>query len=114
MTPTAAMKISKKNWAWAQSIANQGYNNQLTQLDFERQMRAELKALRAPTPVREEDRMTLQDIINAMQEAVDHRRTALGPAKGMSVPYFGPLASAMPGTLRDVQWWIDRLKEIAQ
>lgn len=45
------------------------------------------------------------EIAEDMLRAVEMRREALAPAGGMRVPYHGPLASAPPSVLRDVEWW---------
>lgn len=55
--------------------------------------------------------MSIEDIIADMQRCVDMRRAELQGTRGMSVPYSGPLRSAVPSVLKDVQWWVDRLKE---
>lgn len=58
--------------------------------------------------------MTLTQIIEMMEHAVEARRQSLGPQTGMHVPYHGELASAPPSVLRDVEWWIGRLKETTE
>lgn len=57
--------------------------------------------------------MTLAEIIADMERAVAQRRETLSPTRGMRVPYLGELASAPPSTIKAVEWWIARLKELA-
>ncbi len=45
------------------------------------------------------------EIAEDMLRAVEMRRETLAPAGGVRVPYRGPLASAPPSVLKDVEWW---------
>lgn len=57
--------------------------------------------------------MTLDEIIADMERAAAQRRETLSPTRGVRVPHFGALASAPPSTIKAVEWWIARLKELA-
>lgn len=52
---------------------------------------------------------TLSEVIEIMTDAVEARRVALMPSKGMQVPYHGPLCCATPKVLHDIEKWIEML-----
>ncbi len=52
---------------------------------------------------------TVSEIIEMMEHALEARRSESTPG-GMRVSYHGPLASAVPSVLRDVERWVEMLK----
>lgn len=58
--------------------------------------------------------MTLLEIIEDMERAIAARSGEVQPARGMHVPYRGPLCSAPPSVLRDVAWWAKHLRSLCE
>jgi hypothetical protein len=54
--------------------------------------------------------MTPREVAEDMLDAVRKRRESTEKT-GMRVPYHGPLCSAVPSVLRDVEWWANRILE---
>lgn len=47
----------------------------------------------------------IKAIAEDMLHSVERQRDSVGPVRGMQVPYHGPLCSAQPSVLKDVERW---------
>lgn len=55
------------------------------------------------------DSLRIRALVFALKVDTEARADAMGPQRGMSVPYFGNFSSAPPSVIRELRWYVRQL-----